>query len=107
MPRFLEDKLKAEYGENSKIPYKVMNAKGYMRGSQETAKGAALDAKHERDMAAGTSSRQLHPALRERSQMVKQAHQHLMKEIPGFRDLPRRQQFMAHQEHVRTRMKGR
>lgn len=47
MPKFLEDKLKAEYGENSAIPYKVMNAKGLMRGDKETAKGRALEAKHE------------------------------------------------------------
>lgn len=47
MPRFLEDKLKAEYGANSKIPFKVMNALGAMRGNKETAKGAAMARKHE------------------------------------------------------------
>jgi hypothetical protein len=47
MPAFLEAKLKAEYGANSKIPYKVMNAQGYMRGNQETAKGRALQRKHD------------------------------------------------------------
>ena len=31
MPKFLEDKLKAEYGANSMIPYKVMNSIGAMR----------------------------------------------------------------------------
>lgn len=47
MPKFLEDKLKAEYGKNSKIPYKVMNAIGAMRGNKETAKGAEMERKHE------------------------------------------------------------
>jgi hypothetical protein len=51
MPKFLEAKLKSEYGQNSSIPYKVMNAEGLMRGSKETAKGAALEKKHEEDMA--------------------------------------------------------
>lgn len=49
MPEFLEDKLKAEYGANSKIPYKVMNARGFMRGNKETAKGRAAEAKHTAD----------------------------------------------------------
>lgn len=48
MPKFLENKLKAEYGANSKTPYKVMNALGYMRGSKETAKGKAAQRKHDR-----------------------------------------------------------
>jgi hypothetical protein len=50
MPAFLEKKLKAEYGANSKIPYMVMNKKGYMKGPNETAKGRALDRKHAADM---------------------------------------------------------
>lgn len=49
MPRFLEQKLRAEYGAHSAIPYKVMNARGYMRGNKETAAGRALQAKHNRD----------------------------------------------------------
>ena len=49
MPKFLENELKKEYGANSAIPYKIMNARGYMRGNKETAKGAALEAKHEAD----------------------------------------------------------
>lgn len=50
MPKFLEDKLKREYGDNSSIPYKVMNALGAMRGNKETAKGHAMETKHLRDM---------------------------------------------------------
>ena len=46
MPRFLEDQLKKEYGADSDIPYKIMNARGFMRGSKETAKGRAAEAKH-------------------------------------------------------------
>ena len=50
MPAFLEAKLKKEYGKDSKIPYKVMNAKGYMRGTKETAKGKAAERKHNHKM---------------------------------------------------------
>ena len=46
MPRFLEAKLKKEYGAKSAVPYKIMNAKGYMRGNKETAKGRAAQSKH-------------------------------------------------------------
>lgn len=46
MPAFLEKKLKARYGADSDIPYKIMNARGYMRGSKETPKGKAAQAKH-------------------------------------------------------------
>ena len=46
MPKFLEKKLKKEYGENSAIPYKVMNSIGAMRGNKETAKGRAMQKKH-------------------------------------------------------------
>ncbi len=49
MPKFLEEKLKREYGADSKIPYKVMNAMGAMHGNKETAKGRAMAATHERD----------------------------------------------------------
>lgn len=50
MPKFLEDKLKAEYGQNSSIPYKVMNKIGAMRGNKETAKGRAMARKHAHKM---------------------------------------------------------
>lgn len=50
VPKFLEKKLKARYGKDSSIPYKIMNAKGLMRGNQETAKGAKMEAKHRADM---------------------------------------------------------
>lgn len=50
MPKFLENELKREYGANSKIPYKVMNAIGAMHGNQETAKGREMEKKHMKDM---------------------------------------------------------
>lgn len=46
MPAFLEKRLKREYGANSKIPYKIMNKIGAMRGNKETAKGKAMAKKH-------------------------------------------------------------
>lgn len=49
MPKFLEKKLKKEYGAKSDIPYKVMNKLGVMHGSKETAKGRKEEKKHMRD----------------------------------------------------------
>jgi len=46
MPKFLESKLKTEYGADSDVPFRVMNKLGLMHGNKETPKGAALDAKH-------------------------------------------------------------
>lgn len=48
MPKFLETKLKKEYGTKSDIPYKIMNKMGVMRGSKITPKGRAMEAKHKR-----------------------------------------------------------
>lgn len=47
MPKFLEEKLKKEYGANSDIPYKVMNKLGVMHGNKETKKGRAEEKKHQ------------------------------------------------------------
>lgn len=46
MPKFLENKLKKEYGADSSVPYKIMNKMGVMKGSKETAKGRAMAEKH-------------------------------------------------------------
>ncbi len=46
MPKFLENKLKKEYGAKSATPYKIMNKMGAMKGSKETAKGAAMEKMH-------------------------------------------------------------
>lgn len=50
MPAFLEKKLKSRYGAKSKIPYKIMNSIGAMKGNKETAKGKAMAKKHASDM---------------------------------------------------------
>ena len=50
MPKFLEAKLKDEYGANSDIPLKVMNSMGVMHGNKITENGMAMDAKHEADL---------------------------------------------------------
>jgi hypothetical protein len=47
MPKFLEEKLKSKYGQNSKIPYMVMNKLGAMHGNKETDLGTAMQAKHD------------------------------------------------------------
>lgn len=47
MPKFLERKLQAEYGPNSATPYKVMNSIGAMHGNKTTARGRAMQAKHD------------------------------------------------------------
>ena len=49
MPKFLEDKLKKEYGAKSSIPYKVMNSIGAMKGNKETPKGEKMEKKHVKD----------------------------------------------------------
>lgn len=46
MPKFLENKLKKEYGAKSSAPYKVMNSIGAMHGNKETAKGKNMERKH-------------------------------------------------------------
>ena len=50
MPKFLEEKLKKEYGAKSDIPYKIMNKLGCMKGINETSKGRSVEKKHEREM---------------------------------------------------------
>jgi hypothetical protein len=95
MPKFLEQKLKSEYGANSKIPYKVMNSIGAMRGNKETAKGAAMEAKHERKM---------HPEMTQRAAMVAASHAHLAASVPNFNRMPARPRMQAVQNHVRSRM---
>lgn len=65
MPKFLENKLKAEAASKGfsgrradRYVYGAMNNLGAMLGNQETAKGARMDAKHARDMKAGRASGQ-------------------------------------------------
>lgn len=46
MPEFLEKKLKAKYGADSAIPYKIMNSIGAMHGNKETEKGRQMEVQH-------------------------------------------------------------
>ena len=48
MPKFLEQKLRAQYGNNPRAIYGTMNAIGAMRGNKETAKGRAMQRKHDK-----------------------------------------------------------
>lgn len=57
MSKFLERKLKKEYGANSSIPYKIMNKMGAMKGNKETMKGKEMEKKHEKDMKAHHSGK--------------------------------------------------
>ena len=50
MPKFLEDKLRAEYGDNPSAIYGTMNKLGAMHGNKETAKGREMERKHEANM---------------------------------------------------------
>ncbi len=47
MPKFLENKLKAEYPGNPSAVYGTLNNIGAMHGNKETAKGKAMQAKHD------------------------------------------------------------
>jgi hypothetical protein len=46
VPNFLIAKLKKEYPHDEGAPYAILNSKGYMKGSKETAKGRSIDKKH-------------------------------------------------------------
>jgi hypothetical protein len=50
MPKFLEEKLKKEYPGNPGAVFGTMNKLGAMKGSKTTAKGMAMERKHEKDM---------------------------------------------------------
>lgn len=52
MPIFLEKKLRAEYGNNPRAIYGTMNNLGAMRGNKETAKGRAMQKKHDKKVRA-------------------------------------------------------
>jgi len=81
MPKFLENKLKQEYGEKSAIPYKVMNKLGAMHGNKETAKGAAMEKKHEADMKTGSAQETPHEPMRE---MRIEIHRGPQAKVTGF-----------------------
>lgn len=47
MPKFLEDKLRQEYGNNKSAIFGTMNKLGAMKGNKETEKGREMQAKHD------------------------------------------------------------
>jgi hypothetical protein len=47
MPKFLEDKLKKQYPNNPAAVFGTLNNLGAIHGNKETAKGRAMQAKHE------------------------------------------------------------
>ncbi len=49
MPRFLEEKLKKEYGDNPHAIYGTLNKIGAMKGPNETKKGREMEVKHDKD----------------------------------------------------------
>lgn len=75
MPKFLEQKLRAEYGNNAHAIYGTMNKLGAMHGNKETAKGREMERKH--DMAKDGK----HAAMRE---MRIEIHRGPKKEVTGF-----------------------
>lgn len=46
MPKFLEEKLRKEYGDNPQAIYGTLNKIGAMKGNRETKKGRAMERKH-------------------------------------------------------------
>jgi hypothetical protein len=46
MPKFLEDKLRSQYGDNPHAIFGTMNKIGAMHGSKETEKGREMEKKH-------------------------------------------------------------
>lgn len=53
MPKFLEDKLRAEYGNNNHAIFGTMNKLGAVRGNKITAKGKQMERKHAADVKKG------------------------------------------------------
>jgi len=53
MPKFFEDKLKSEYGNNKHAIYGTMNKIGAMHGNKITAKGKQMERKHAADVKKG------------------------------------------------------
>ena len=81
MPKFLEDKLKREYGQNSAVPFKVMNKIGAMRGNKETEKGRELEQKHQEDTMKKPGMKMSASPMRE---MRIEIHRGPKQEVTGF-----------------------
>ena len=48
MPKFLEEDLEREYGDNPHAIFGTMNKIGAMKGNKETPKGREMEKKHDR-----------------------------------------------------------
>ena len=82
MPKFLENKLKAEYPNNAHAVYGTMNKIGAMHGNKETAKGRAMERKHQRDAKSGAAGRSHEPRSASTSSHIDHAH-HNVKNAKG------------------------
>jgi hypothetical protein len=59
MPKFLEEKLEREYSGDKHAVFGTMNKIGAMKGSKITAKGRAMERKHERDERKGSLGKKM------------------------------------------------
>jgi hypothetical protein len=66
MPKFLEDKLKREYGDNPHAIFGTMNKIGAMRGNKITPKGERMEQKHALRARRGAASPQSQMRMRGR-----------------------------------------
>lgn len=62
MPKWLEQQLRAEYGNNPHAIYGTMNKIGAMHGNKETAKGRAMTRKHNAKIGLSRSAK-VHTAI--------------------------------------------
>ncbi len=102
MPKFLEDKLMAEYGPNNKhAVFGTMNAIGAMHGNKETSLGVQMQAKHDAKV---RSVKPMHPVMRQRAAMTKEAHVHLAAAVPEYHQATPRQKILMGNHHVALRL---
>jgi hypothetical protein len=67
VPKFLEDKLKKQYGSKSNVPYKIMNSIGAMRGSKTTPKGHEMERRHELGLGGKVHSPEMYKKKKKKS----------------------------------------
>lgn len=91
----------AEHGANFPMARKL---RASMTQQQLRDFASGSEAGKPEHVTAAASRRTMHPAMRQRSQMVKEAHAHLAQAIPGFHGLPKSQRMIAVQHHVNLRL---
>lgn len=84
MPKFLVDKLKAEYPDNPSVVYGTLNTIGAMNGPNETAKGAAMQAKHDATVKAPAA-----PKATPMAAKPKTGGAHPLKNLGAFAHVPK------------------